>query len=135
MSAANALQGAIHARLIADAGCKAVLGDPVRLFDRTPATATFPFATHHRIETRTNDAALQDGAEHVVTLHVYSRHGGAQEARAALEAMRASLHRAPLTLTGHLLVLLLVTFADVLRIDDGRTFQGVLRLKAVTEPL
>lgn len=135
MSAANALQGAIHARLLADAACKAVLGDPVRLFDRTPATATFPFATHHRIETRTSDAALQDGAEHAITLHVYSRHGGAQEARAGIEAIRTSLHRAPLTLAGHRLVLLLATFADVLRIDDGRTFQGVLRLKAVTEPV
>lgn len=135
MSAGNALQAAIHARLLADPACKAALGDPVRLFDRTPATAAFPFAVHHRIETRANDASLQDGAEHAVTLHVFSRHGGALEARAAIEAIRASLHRAALTLAGHRLVLLLATFSDVLRIDDGRTFQGVLRLKAVTEPL
>lgn len=135
MSAANALQAAIHARLAADPACKAVLGDPVRLFDRTPAAAAFPFATHHRIETRVSDSQGQDGAEHVVTLHVFSRHGGAQEARAGLDAMRASLHRAPLTPAGHRLVLLLATFSDVLRIDDGRTFQGVLRLKAVTEPV
>jgi hypothetical protein len=135
MSAPSALQSAIHARLSADTAVKALLGDPPRLYDRTPPDVIFPYAVHARIETRVTDVSEVSTSEHAVTLHVWSRHGGAKEAQAVMEALRASLHHAPLTLAGHRLVLLIATFQDVFRAQDLRTFVGVLRLKAVTEAL
>ena len=47
--------------------------------------------------------------------------------------MRARLHGADLALDGWRLVNLRVTYADVFRAADGRTVQGVLRVRAVTE--
>ena len=46
--------------------------------------------------------------------------------------MRSALHHAALTLEDGTLVSLQAVYSDVLK-SDGRTFQGVLRLRAVTE--
>jgi hypothetical protein len=135
MSPSSALQAAIHARLSADPAVQAVLGNPARLHDRALDDAVFPYAVHARIESRIADASEAPASEHVVTMHVWSRHGGAREAQATLEAMRLSLHGAPLSLAGHRLVLLYAVYTDVFRTLDQRTHFGVLRLKAVSEPL
>ena len=43
MTGAWALQEAIYAALAADAGVKAVLGDPARIYDDAPPEAIFRF--------------------------------------------------------------------------------------------
>lgn len=134
MSADIALLAALRARAGADAGVKAVLGDPARLYDEPPADVVFPYATLGRMEHRILDAAAAETTlEHGVTLHVWSRYGGKAEALEGVAALRQALHNAPLSVEGRRLVLLLVQFTDVFRSGDGRTTHGVLRLRAVTE--
>jgi hypothetical protein len=46
----------------------------------------------------------EDGAEHSLTLHVWSRSGGKKEMQQIVEAIRAALHDKPLQLEDHYLV-------------------------------
>lgn len=134
MSAERALAAAIRARALADAGVKAALGDPARLYDDPPPDPVFPYLTIGRIETRAADASGVAALDHAVTLHVWSRHGGRAEALDVIAALRAALHDAPLSVAGCKLIFIFVQFADVFRAGDGRTTHGVLRLRALTEP-
>ncbi len=128
-----AVQAGLYAHLTGDADLQAHLGDPMRLYDVPPADPVFPFATFGRAETTPSDA---DDAvlEHVVHLHAWSRYGGRQEAKAIIAALRTSLQDATLSLDGHRLIHLRAVYADVFRLPDGRTVQGILRLRVVTEP-
>jgi len=134
VSAERALAKAIRAAAMADAGVKTVLGDPARLYDDPPADPVFPYVTLGRVEARASDAAGASALEHVLTLHVWSRHGGRAEALGVIGALRAALHDAPLDVEGRRLILLFVVFTDVFRSGDGRTTHGVLRIRALTEP-
>jgi hypothetical protein len=132
LSAERALAGAIRAACIADTALQALVAD--RFYDDPPVDVTFPYITIGRMESRPADASGGNATEHVVTLHVWSRHGGRAEALDVIAALRAALHNAALDLDAHALVLLLAQFADVFRSGDARTTHGVLRLRAITEP-
>lgn len=133
MSADRALAAAIRSAALADAGVKALLGDPARLYDEPPADVVFPYVTLGRVESRPVDASAVEAQEHFITLHVWSRYGGRAEALDVIGALRAVLHSAALGVTGRRLVLIFAQFSDVFRAGDGRTTHGVLRLRAVTE--
>jgi hypothetical protein len=132
MSAEHALLAAMRTALLADAALATLVG--ARIYDDPPTDVVFPYVTLGRIETRAADASAAVALDHVVTLHVWSRHGGRAEALNVIAAIRDDLHHAALELEGHRLTLLLVTFTDVFRSGDGRTTHGVVRLRAVTEP-
>lgn len=134
MNAARALLSAIRTHAGADAGVKVVLGDPARLHDNHPKHPVFPFVTIGRVETAAADAADTPGFAHTIALHVWSRQSGKGEALEALEALRAALHDAALTLVGFRLVLLRATASSVAIVGDGRSIAGVLTLNAITEP-
>lgn len=134
MSAERVLVAAVRAALLADAGVKALLGDPARIYDDAPEGVAFPYVTLGRVESRPADAAGTQAIEHALTLHVWSRYGGRAEALDIIAALRAVLHNSPLTLAGYRLILLYASFADVFRSGDAQTTHGVLRLRAVTEP-
>lgn len=133
MSTDRALAAAIRTAALADAGVKALLGDPARLYDEPPADVLFPYVTLGRVESRPLDAAVVAAQEHFVTLHVWSRYGGRAEALDVIGALRELLHSAALSVTGRRLVFVFAQFSDVFRAGDGRTTHGVLRLRAVTE--
>ena len=133
MSAAGlALQKAIHAALVADAGVGALVGD--RIFDVVPRAATFPYVTLGDARVADWSTGTEAGAEHRLALHVWSRERGKTECWAVLEALEAALHDAALALDGHALINLRVETADVGMDRDGITWHGVARLRAVTEP-
>jgi hypothetical protein len=79
--------------------------------------------------------ATEDGDEHALTLHVWSRQGGHKEAHLICRAVLEALADAPLSLDGHHLANLRFIVADVRREADGRTYHGLIRLRALTEPL
>lgn len=131
-----ALQQAIFTRLAADAGVLALLGGAPRIHDDVPqGNAAFPYITFAETTVRDWSTASEDGAEHIVTLHAWSRAAGAREAKEILGAVRTALHDQALTLSGHRLVNLRQEFADTRREPDGDTFRGLARFRAVTEPI
>lgn len=129
-----ALAQALRNTLLADAGCRALLGSPPRIYDEQPGEPIYPFATLGDVQTRPADAASAEALDHAITLHAWSRHGGKSEALQVIAALRAALHDRAVAVSGRRLVLLLASFADVFRTGDGRSFHGVLRLRALTEP-
>ncbi|HEV7602323.1 MAG TPA: DUF3168 domain-containing protein [Bradyrhizobium sp.] len=133
-SAHVALRSAIHDALIADSGLTAALGGS-HVYDEPPRDAAFPYVTLG--EARIVDASADGGAvqEHQLTLHAWSRQGGHKQAHVITGALLAALDDAPLAPTGHRLVNLRFSIADIRRESDGRTYHALVRFRAVTEPV
>lgn len=127
-----ALQKGLIAHLGADAGLKALLGDPARIWDSLPDKPAFPHLLIGRSESR--PARWEGrGVEHALTLTVVSRFRGTEEAKAVLAAVRLSLTDAVIAADGARTVSLGVTFADVYPAPDGLKTFAVMRVRAVTE--
>lgn len=133
-TSAFALQNAIHARLAADAAVVGLLGGP-RVYDDVPRGAPLPYITFGLSTERDWSAGDEPGDEHILTLHVWSGAAGRKEAQEIIGAMRAALHDEALSLPGHRLVNLRQEFSDTRREPDGDGYRGLVRLRAVTEPL
>lgn len=135
----RALQAAVFARLRSEAALVPLLGSPPRVYDQPPPDPVHPYVSFGRCESRpwggSDDATLREGAELALTLTCVSRFGGGEEAKAVTAAIRAALHDAALTLTDNRLVSLRATYLDIFRAPDWRFTLGVVRLRAVVEPL
>jgi hypothetical protein len=135
LDAERALQGAILDYLRGQASLEPLLGTPPRVYDEPPTAPEHPYATLSRAQARVWGGLDGEGLEHTLTLTVVSRFGGTEEAKAVVAALRELLHEADLALQDHRLVNLRASFADVFRAADWRFAYGILRLRAVTEPL
>lgn len=133
-SAALALQEAVFARLAGYAPLVAALGAP-RVYDDAPQPANFPYVTFGQSTVRDAEASTDPGDEHLFTLHVWSRARGRRETHVIADTIRAALHDTALTLRDHRLVNLRHEFTDARRESDGDTVHGIVRFRAVTEPV
>jgi hypothetical protein len=131
----RALQQALLTKLRGNGDLTALLGNPPRVYDEPPADPVYPYVSLGRSETRPWGGLDGEGLEHVLSLTVVSVFGGSEEAKAVMALVRLSLHGAALSLDGHRLINLRVTYADLFKAADWRSTYGVLRLRAVTEPL
>jgi Protein of unknown function (DUF3168) len=132
MSAALELQKAVIARLVSDTALVAQLGS-AKIFDHPAANAKLPYVTLGQTASYDWSTASEDGREHLLTVHVWSRAGGRIEAHTIMEAVRLRLSGMTQDLVTHRLVLLMLEFEDV-RFDvseDG--YHGMLRYRALTE--
>jgi len=129
-----ALQTAVRGVLAADEGVKACLGDPARLYDEPPPNPTFPYLTCGRSECLPFDGDHQAVVEQILHLHIWSQYGGRKEARQIVAAVRLALQDLALTADGYHHSNVRATYTDVFRVGDGMTTQGVVRLRALTEP-
>jgi hypothetical protein len=129
---ALALQKAVYAALVADDATGALVGD--RVYDAAPRAATFPYVSFGDGTVRDWSTGTEEGAEHRLVLHAWSRERGRREAWAIIEALKAALHDAELELDGHALANLRFEFGDAALDPDGITWHGVIRFRAVTEP-
>jgi Protein of unknown function (DUF3168) len=128
---ALALQKAVFAALVADSGVGALIGD--RIYDAPPRDPAYPYASFGEARVLDWSTGTEQGAEHRLTLHVWSRERGKSECLAVMEAVDAVLDDAALALDGHALVNLRFETADARRDADGITWHGVMRFRAVTE--
>lgn len=130
--ASLAVQQAVYAVLVADAGLAALVGP--RLHDRRPEGSGFPHVVVGEASCFPDGSATRSGQAHVLTLHVWSRYRGQAEAKRILGALSAALHRQSLDLGADFdCVSLRVTYGAVLDDGDGVTSHGVLRLSVLTE--
>lgn len=129
----RALQRTLIETLRADAGVKALLGDPARVWDEPPKPAPYPHLLIGRSESRPHDGG-GGVTEHILTLTCRSQFGGAEEAKAVTAAVRAALHEQTPVMEDGRIVNLRVTYVDVFRAADWLRTLGVVRLRAITEP-
>lgn len=127
------LQRGIYQALAGSAGLSAMLGG-TRIYDDPPQGASYPFITIGQSTLRDWSTGTEDGTEHLVTLHVWSRSGGRKQVQDIIEEIKKVLHDKPLSLVDHHLVNLRHEFSEVRPDPDGDTFHGIVRYRAVTEP-
>jgi hypothetical protein len=127
------LQKTIYAALAADTGLVALIGDPPRLYDDAPGASDLPAVQIGDGLESDWSTQTDAGAEHDLTIHVWSRAGGRKEARMILARIAGVLHVANLTLEDNTLINLRFVSSQVFREGDGETYHGVARYRAVTE--
>ncbi len=133
-SASWALQQALFSTLAADVTLAGLLGGSGRIHDHVPQGTACPYVVLGPITTRDWSTASEEGSEHILALHVWSRASGKHEAQEIAERLRTQLHEASLSPPGHRLVNLRHEFTDVRRQRDDLHVRAVLRFRAVTEP-
>ncbi len=127
-----ALQSAIVAHLKADAGLKALIGDPPRVIDGPSRGKAFPFVSYD--ETRETPLPAAPGhVEHDIRLSIHSRYEGRREAKEIATAIVSTLNDASLAVAGRRLVSLRAVYSDVFYRQDADAHHGILRFRAVTE--
>lgn len=127
--AAWALQRAVYPALAADSTVTALCGG--RLYDAVPREAAFPYAVIGEAEERDAGGGV---IEHTLSLHLWSRGGGAREIKQLAAAVATALDGAALILDGHVLIDIAFVTADYTRQSDGETYRAGLRFRALTEP-
>jgi hypothetical protein len=127
----TALYDAIEAALKSNAPLVAMLGGESRIIrvsvEDDPELPCVSFGLP------TEPSKSPDGEEHSITLHVWSRDGGHREAHLISGAVLQALIDAPLKPAGHHLANLRFVVAYIRREADGRTYHGIVRLRAVLE--
>jgi Protein of unknown function (DUF3168) len=127
------LERGVYQALAGSVDLTTLLGG-VRVYDDAPQAAPYPFITLGQSVVRDWSTDTEDGAEHDLTLHVWSRSGGKKQVHQIIEAIRTVLHDQPLTLADHHLVNLRHELSEARLDPDGDTFHGIVRYRAVTEP-
>jgi Protein of unknown function (DUF3168) len=129
-----ALQTAVYGALTANAELTAELSGP-HVYDHVPRKTPTPYVTFAQSVVRDWSAGSQAAHEHTFTLQIWASAAGRKKTAAIAEALRATLHDRALTLDGHHLVNLRHEFSEIRRAEDGEKINGIVRFRAVTEPL
>jgi hypothetical protein len=127
-----ALQEAMRAALLAHAPLRLLLGG-AHVHEELPRGARPPFVLFEAIETRDWSVADQKAHEHFVALSVKTNSRSRRLAQQVLDEIETVLDGAGLSLAGHRLVNLRLTFWSVTR--QGETYGANLRFRAATEPV
>ncbi len=133
-SAGWSLQKSVFEAVVGDVTVTALLGGP-KVYDDVPREADFPYVTFGQSVVRDWSTGTDEGLEHLVSLHVWSRANGRREVQEILEVLHSVLHGQALSVNGHRLINFRHEFSDARREPDGETYHGIIRFRAVTEPV
>lgn len=128
------LQTSVYQTLTADPGLLSLLGGP-KIFDHIPEEAVYPYLTLGRTTVIDWSTGTEDGSEHLLTLHVWAKGGGKQATYQIMDQVSTRLHDQHLPLDKHRLVNLQLQFAEARLEPESTTYHGILRFRAVTEPV
>lgn len=131
-SAAWELQSSIYQALASNGQLASLLGG-AKIFDDVPRGTPFPYVTIGQSVVRDWSTGSDEGDEHILTVHVWSRAKGRKEVQAIMQAIKAALHDGAVTVSGHRLINLRQELSDARRESDGETYHGLVRYRAVTE--
>jgi len=128
------VQKAILDRLSGHFALKALMGDPVRIYDQKPDDSLLPFAhfERHQIKPLCDEEGFE---EHLITLSLHSDFEGSEEIKSLLPQIRLALEYQGLESDQAIMGPVRVVFMDVFRSTDGRRHYGLLRLRLSLEPL
>lgn len=126
------LQQAIYTALTGAAAVTALVGS--RVYDEPPESPTFPYITIGDDAVENIGTKTEDISAHELTLHAWDRtHRGRKVVKQVLDAIKATLHHASLSVSGHTLVLIRFEAADTLQDPDGLTWHGVARYRCIIQ--
>jgi hypothetical protein len=125
MNPALALQQAMRAALLADTALLALLGG-AHIYDEVPRGEPPLYVSFTGIETRDWSVMDQKAHEHFIMLDVTSNERGRAQTQSICNRIEAVLDNAALTLVGHRLVNLRITFWSVARVKVDKHFGATL---------
>ncbi len=128
------LQQAVFNHLTADTALYVLLGG-ANVHDRPPDGAAMPYVTLGVTRAFNADTASEKAQEHLFTLHAWSAAGGRKEAMLVLEAVRLRMESLPAVSGAMRIVSVRAQGEDIEHDPDLRAFHGVLRYRALTEPV
>ena len=134
VTSTQSLHEAIYVRLAASLELNNLLGG-VNIFDGVPQGTAYPYVTIGQTETRSWYTQTQTGHEHTITLNAWSQYAGRHEVHQIIDRLDQELDDASLNLNGHHLINLRTIFWTGIRDLDGETYRGIIRFRAVTEPI
>lgn len=132
MSSALALQIAMRNALLAHAPLLELLGGG-HVFDELPRGSQEPYVAFAALETRDWSVQGQKAHEHFVTLEVRTKSRSRALAQDIVWEIETVLDNADLTLSGHALINLRLTFLTVAKSNE--VFGALVKFRAATEPL
>jgi len=132
VSSALVLQTAMREALLAHAPLLALLGGG-HVFDELPRGTQEPYVAFAGIETRDWSVQGQKGHEHFVTLEVKTRSRSRALAQDIVGEIETALDNADLTVPGHALVNLRLTFWTVAKANEF--FNAVVKFRSTTEEI
>lgn len=129
-SASRELQKGIYETLAGNPSVTRLLGG-TNIYKDVPQNADYPYLTFVQSVARDWSAGSDDGLEHILTLHVWSRADGKKETHEIIKAIREALHDGSVPVSDHHLVNLRHEFSEARRDPDGETYHGIVRYRAV----
>lgn len=133
-SAAEDLQRSLYQLLRTHAPLVSLLGS-ARIYDDVPQRAELPYVTFGQGLVRDWSTGTEEGSEHIVTLHVWSRVPGRKQVYQIIDVLRGLLHEQAPVLAEHRIVNLRHELSEARRDSDGEIYHGIVRLRIVMEPL
>lgn len=133
MTSLFAVQEAVYGALTSSTALQALIGNPARLYDVVPPSATFPYATLGDVLIKQFDTKDQYGFDQSLVLHVWSRYRGRKELKQIIQTIYDVLHNATLNVTGANVVMCQFQSASTAQENDGLTLHGILRYRIIVQ--
>ena len=127
------LRQGIYQALAGNSQVTGLLGG-VNIFDDAPVNASYPYLTFGQTTECDWSTGSENGAEHTITLHVWSGADGKTETQAIIETIRAALRVSPIAVDNQHLVNLRHVFSEARHDKLRETYHGIVRYKVVTDP-
>jgi hypothetical protein len=126
------LQQAVYDALRNATAVQALVGNPARIYDHVPAETVFPYLIVGESQTIDWSTKSYSGVAAEFAIHSWSRGRGRKQVKEILDAVHGVLHQAALAVTGHNVIELRFRSAESLLDEDGLTWHGVTRFRALT---
>lgn len=103
------------------------------VLDTVPDEPTYPYTNMGEWSEEPWDTDDSLGRETEFNVHSWSRYDGMKELKDMMDAIKAALHNATLTVTGQTMVMCYEVAMETMLDPDGRTRHGVQRFRITTE--
>ena len=124
------IQTAIYQALTDDS---ALMEQVTGIFDRPPQGSAFPYVTIGESVANDWSTKTTSGSEQVFSLHVWSREGGRKETATLMDRLYELLHLGDLNVEEHTLVLLHFVSSGLTLENDGWTYHGIMKFRALLQ--
>lgn len=124
------LQTALRALLLAHTPLMALA---TTVYDHTPQDAEFPYVVIGEGSGGRDDTDDSVGADHMVTIHTWSRYRGLKETKQIQQELYNALHRQAFTVDGALQIDCNLEAEETFLDEDGLTRHGVQRFRVLLD--
>ena len=132
-SSAADLQRAVFQALSANNDLITALGG-LKIYDHATESVDFPYIILGRISSVDWSTVTEDGAEHRLTVHLWSQRSGRVQLFQLQQMVEDTLHDADLPGQDHHIVNLRLEAFEARRDASSNNLHGIMRFRAVTEP-